>query len=469
MDTKGRRMARRVYVIQDLPPETVAVTFAKTSRSPEPFDVIAEGLTDSKATEFHEKWVVGYGHSSVAEHAVLHIALEDISIAAAKAIEDNRLSSFTEKSTRYQVYEPDRFFRPPAIMASVLAKIYDQAMHHLMRIYIEGMEQTIAWHREHLARAEQETERAFAARCRAKSCDLMRFFLPVGTLTNLGWTVNARTLEYAISKLLISPLAELREIGNEIKQVALTHVPTLVKYAEPNEYYARCGIPAFGLPPALPEERIVGHDAACENEIRLVAYDPAGEDKIIAALAYPRAAGDYEHLLAWVRGLTIEEKEALVREAIGSPRSFDAGPRALEATTYTFEITIDYGAWRDIQRHRLCTQLLQDFTPGLGYVEPGEFGVSGLAERYRHARATAMEAYQQIKGMFPAEAVYLLPLGYRVRTLFVINLREAYHFARLRSSPMGHQSYRRIAVDMWRQIKQAHPLLTRHLPGVHEL
>jgi len=93
-------MTRRVYLIRDLPPETVAVTFAKTSRSPEPFDEIAAGLTDKKSSRFHEKWVVGYGHSSVAEHAILHIALEDISIVAAKAIEENRLSSFTEKSTR---------------------------------------------------------------------------------------------------------------------------------------------------------------------------------------------------------------------------------------------------------------------------------------------------------------------------------------------------------------------------------
>ncbi len=462
-------MDRRIYLIKDLPPETVAVTFAKTSRSPEPFDVIAEGLTDKKSAKFHEKWVVGYGHSSVAEHAILHIALEDISIVAAKAIEDNRLSSFTEKSTRYQVYDPERFYRPPAILASSLGHEYERAMHEMMRLYLEGMEHTISWHTENLPRKKDETDRAFATRCRAKSCDLMRFFLPAGTLTNLGWTVNARVLEYAISKLLISPLAELQEIGEEIKKVALAHVPTLVKYANPNEYLSQCGIAPGDLPPALPEERIVAEDAAGENEVRLVDYDPDAEDKIIAALAYSQATGDYEHLLAWVRSLRPEEKEKLLQSAVGSPRSFDAGPRALETTSYTFEITIDYGAWRDIQRHRICTQLAQDFSPGLGYVEPEEFAELGLTDRYRRARELATRTYHQIRRQFPADAVYVLPLGHRVRTIFTMNLREAFHFARLRSSPHGHISYRRVAVALWDQIKKAHPLLARYLPGIHAL
>jgi len=459
----GWPMTRRIYLICKLPPETVAVTFAKTSRSPEPFDIIAEGLTDKKSAEFHERWVVGYGHSSVAEHAVLHIALEDISIAAAKAIEENRLSSFTEKSTRYQVYDPERFFRPPAVIESGLGEKYVRSMQQLMRLYIEGIEQTVAWHQQYLTREKDETDRAFAGRCRAKSCDLMRYFLPAGTLTNLGWTVNARVLEYAISKLLISPLNELRDIGNEIKEVACDHVPTLVKYAQPNEYLAHCGIPSQQLPPELPEEQIVAHNALGENEVRLVKYDPAAEDKVIAALAYPRARGDYEHLLAWVRSLSVNEKDSLLQAAIGSPRSFDAGPRALEAISYTFEITIDYGAWRDIQRHRMCTQLLQEFSPDLGYAEPKEFGRIGLSKTYRQAREVAMETYRQMTMQFPADAKYVLPLGYRVRTIFIMNLREAFHFVRLRSSPHGHQSYRRVAVKLWDQIAKVHPLLARHL------
>jgi len=462
-------VSRRIYLIKDLPPETVAVTFAKTSRSPEPFDEIAAGLTEKKSAKFHKKWVVGYGHSSVAEHAILHIAFEDISIVAAKAIEDNRLSSFTEKSTRFQVYDPERYYHPPGIGHSPLGPEYEKAVHRMMQTYIQGMQQSIAWHTENLPREDGEKDRAFANRCRAKSCDLLRFFLPAGTLTNVGWTVNARQLEYAIGKLLISPLVELREIGEEIRKVALVHVPTLVRYANPNAYLAERKVPQQDLPPALSEERHVGEDAAGTAEVRLVNYDPDGENKVIAGLAYPYAATGYDQLLAFVRGLSVEKKEEMLKTAVGTPRSFDAGPRALETTSYTFEIILDYGAWRDIQRHRLCTQLVQDFTPQLGYIEPGEFAEIGIAEQYRTMRKLSAETYYHLHAEYPADAVYALLLGFRVRTLFDMNLREAYHFARLRSSPHGHASYRKVAVALWEQITKAHPLLARHLPGIHPL
>ena len=111
---------RTIYLLdpQVLPPETIAVTFAKTSRSPESFRQIAAELTDEKSSEFNEKWVVGYGHSSVAEHAVLHIAVENISRLAVETLESNRLASYTEKSTRYQTWDADAFLIPPELEKS---------------------------------------------------------------------------------------------------------------------------------------------------------------------------------------------------------------------------------------------------------------------------------------------------------------------------------------------------------------
>src|SRR5574341_121050 len=111
---------RQIYLLspKELSPETIAVAFAKTSRSPESFREIAAGLTDEKSAEFHEKWVVGYGHSSVAEHAVLHLAVENVSRLAIECLESNRLASYTEKSTRYQMWGPDSFYTPRAIAES---------------------------------------------------------------------------------------------------------------------------------------------------------------------------------------------------------------------------------------------------------------------------------------------------------------------------------------------------------------
>src|SRR5512142_232049 len=117
---------REIYLLspRSLSPETIAVAFAKTSRSPESFRAIAAELSDEKSAQFHERWVVGYGHASVAEHAVLHIAVENVSRLAIESLESNRLASYTEKSTRYQVWDPESYYTPQAIDASHHAQSY---------------------------------------------------------------------------------------------------------------------------------------------------------------------------------------------------------------------------------------------------------------------------------------------------------------------------------------------------------
>ena len=124
---------RRIYTLTGLPPEVVAVTFAKCSRSPDDFDKIAEELNADKSRKFHEKWVVGYGHSSVAEHAVLSLAIENVSMLATKVIEDNRLASYTEKSTRYQVFDKDRYYKPKKIMDSKFGGLFEKSVNFFLK------------------------------------------------------------------------------------------------------------------------------------------------------------------------------------------------------------------------------------------------------------------------------------------------------------------------------------------------
>lgn len=138
---------RRVYRLSpsQFSAETIAVTFAKTSRSPEPFDVIAAELNDEKSAQFSEKWIVGYGHSSVAEHAVLHLALENVSRLAIETIEANRLASYTEKSTRYQEWDPKAYVTPPEIHGSPFEAEYQALMDKLFLIYAEALQALRPW------------------------------------------------------------------------------------------------------------------------------------------------------------------------------------------------------------------------------------------------------------------------------------------------------------------------------------
>ena len=188
----------RVYTLDDLPPEVVAVTFAKTSRVPDSFDEIARELSETDSSRFHEKWVIGYGHSSVAEHAVLSIAIENISILGAKVVEDNRLSSFTEKSTRYQVMDPADYYTPPCFAEGEPGRIYRDAVASLYATYGALLPEARAFCDDKYGAPEWSDRGVSPA---GKACDAVRGLLPAAATTNLGWTVNARELRHAVVKM----------------------------------------------------------------------------------------------------------------------------------------------------------------------------------------------------------------------------------------------------------------------------
>ena len=219
---------RQVYLLdpRSFTPEIIAVAFAKTSRSPLSFREIAVELTEEKSAEFHEKWVVGYGHASVAEHAILHVAVENISRLAVESLESNRLASYTEKSTRYQKWGPDDFFIPPELQDHPLLPLYRQTVRDLFSAYLNSLPLV----REVIAaenpRGPAESDGAYERRIRSDYVDVCRFLLPAASLANVGMTINARALEHALRKMLSHPLTEVRQLGEEIKQVAQNHYAT---------------------------------------------------------------------------------------------------------------------------------------------------------------------------------------------------------------------------------------------------
>ncbi|MBM3123298.1 MAG: FAD-dependent thymidylate synthase, partial [Chloroflexi bacterium] len=217
------RRSRQVYLLtaRQLSPETIAVTFAKTSRSPQSFREIASELSEETSAEFHEKWVVGYGHASVAEHAVLHLAFENISRLAVETIESNRLASYTEKSTRYQKWEPDGFYEPLEIEGTQHAAVYRRVCTDLFATYQRALEPLAEVVRRTQPRREGESDERWDGRIRSRYVDAARYLLPAAALANVGMTANARVLEHALRKMLASPLGEVRAIGAEVQAATL--------------------------------------------------------------------------------------------------------------------------------------------------------------------------------------------------------------------------------------------------------
>ena len=449
---------RRIYLLQpgQHTPEVIAVTFAKTSRSPQSFDDIAKELSEAQSAEFHEKWVVGYGHASVAEHAVLHIAFENVSRLAIECIESNRLASYTEKSTRYQKWDREGYYTPEEIRDSEYEKLYRKTTDLLFDTYEKSLEPLRSVVRARNPQREGETLERWDGRIRSRYVDVARFLLPASALANVGMTVNARALEHAIRKMLSHPLQEVRTIGEVVKTTAQEEVPTLVKYAEAIPYLVEAEKALAALATSATKE-------TGGEPVRLVAYDENAERLVLASALYSGSGTAFETALERVQAMSSGELEDLVETMLGKLDRFDVPLRALEHATYTFEVLLDQGAYFELKRHRMMTQTPQNLRADLGYAMPRLMVEAGFEEPYQNAMDAATNAYMELAAWNPHVAAYIVPNGHNRRVLLTMNLREAFHFCELRSQKNAHFSIRRIAHAMAEKIREVHPLLSSRM------
>jgi thymidylate synthase ThyX len=409
---------RQIYLLspRQLSAETIAVTFAKTSRSPQSFRQIAAELSEEQSARFHEKWVIGYGHASVAEHAVLHIAFENVSRLAVECIESNRLASYTEKSTRYQTWSLDEFYLPPEIETSPWRARYLETTRLLFQTYQDILPALRAEVRKRLPLRENETEQAWDRRVRSQYVDAARFLLPASALANLGMTVNARALEHAIRKMLSYPLEEVRQIGIQLKQTAS------------GEWCV------------------------------LVAWEPDAEDRLLAAALYRYGNLPYLEALRAVQNASHTQRLKWASLLLSGVNRHQLPLREFEHTCYTFDLIMDQGAYFEFKRHRMMTQSPQLLTAGLGYATPRLIEEAGIAAPY-HRAMQAAETYRLLAEWNPQVAQYIVPNGFYRRVLVTFNLREAYHFCQLRAASNAHFSIRRLALRIAEEIRRVHPLL----------
>lgn len=459
-----RQYPRRVYPLDArlLTEEQIAVAFAMTSRRPEPFDEIARQVSEEKAADFHERWVLGYGHASVAEHAVIHLAVENISRLACDGLEDNRLASYTEKSSRYQVM-PEGYFHTPAELDGhpALRREYQATCRQLFAAYrklIDGcMEHLRSAHRQR----GRESDSAYRLRLRRIATDGCRSALPAATLTNVGVTANARTLERGISKLMSAELEEERQLGRAVREQGREVTPTLIKYADEAPYLKRRPEVQRSFADLLDND---SEQPQPSVEARLALWDPQAEEKLAAALLY--GASDTDYPAAWRRAqdMTGEQRQRIIDASLAGLGPHDTPPRELEVVDYTFEFLLDYGAFREFRRHRMQTCLPQMLTATHGFRIPPVIAEGGLEGPFAEAVGAAEAVYHKMREeVSPAVAQYAVTHAHNRRLISKMNLRECYHLFKLRTSPMAHESIREPMLEALRLAQEVHPQLFRHL------
>jgi len=270
-------------------------------------------------------------------------------------------------------------------------------------------------------------------------------------------TINARALEHALRKMFTSPLAEVRAMGEEMRQVSSARLPTLIKYVERVTYHEDLA-------------RRMSEAAACldsgteaQDWCVLTPAGEEGEARVLAAGLYRYGSCSFASALAKVRGSTAQEKAELAERLLGGRGRFDMPPRELEYAGVSVDLILDQGGYFELKRHRMMSLSAQPLSTRLGYAIPRRLSAAGLEADYRRAMDAAAKMYEALAGEFPDVAGYIVPNGYNRRCLMEMNLRSAMHLCALRSAPNAHFSMRRVAQRLAEQIRAVYPILGGYL------
>ena len=474
-----------VFALVNLPEVVKGALFARYSRSPKSLrrlfldEFLGTGtlggpeptaFDTERAERLYEKVFFEYGDDSVAQLGGVHLACEGASNVLTKVLEWGRLMAYLEQSTRYIPYDdrPGGRYRyhVPAELEGDLRARYVAAVDHTFDCYRAWLPKM----REHYATRYRlgtgESEAAWRASIRAKALDTLRGLLPAATISNVGIYATGQAYEALLLRMRAHPLAEVRACADlmliELRKV----IPAFLRRVDLPD---RGGAWSAYLADTRDETRrvasvvLAGHAPRERDEVTLADFDPDGEIKVVAAALYAVSTLPDDQLLEAVRRMSPDERVAVLRAYVGkrSNRRHHPG-RAFERTTYRFDILTDYGAFRDLQRHRLLTLEWQRLTPRHGYVVPEAIAEADATDDWNRVMDASAELHDAVAAAGFAEAAsYAVAMAYRVRFYMDMNAREAMHVIELRTAPQGHPSYRRVCQAMHRLIaRQAgHPAI----------
>jgi len=469
-----------VFALVNLPEVVKGALFARYSRSAKSLrrlfldefvaelDLTGDLTVDAtiglrRAEELYDRVFLEYGDDSVAQLGGVHLACEQASNLLTKVLEWGRLMAYLEQSTRYIPYDSrlggrHRFHRPRAVLESDLGLRYIADLDAAFDVYSASLPQLMDWARTVSPKDPNDSDFVYKQTIKAKACDAARGLLPAATLSNVGIYGTGQGFEALLLRMRAHPLPEAREYSvmmlEELRKVIpsfLTRVDRPDRGGVWSEYLEQTRLDTATLVDDLFEET----KPEPRPSVMLTDFDPEGEDKVLAAICYPHLTLPEDQVLARVRRLGGEERIALLRAYVGerSNRRHKPG-RAFERTGYRFDVLADYGAFRDLQRHRMATIEWQALRPDHGFEVPEGIEAAGLASQFDQVMHRSAELFELLEPRFPTEASYAVALAYRVRFAMQMNAREAMHVLELRTSPQGHPAYRQVCQEMHHLIEQ---------------
>lgn len=479
-----------VFALVNLPEVVKGALFARYSRSAKSLrrlfldefvgelDIAGDATVDAtvglqRAEDLYQRVFIEYGDDSVAQLGGVHLACEQASNVLTKVLEWGRLMAYLEQSTRYIPYNSRlssghfRYHRDPALLASPLGARYVGEMDRMFDTYGALLEELQAWLGLRHPRRPGDSDFVHRQAVKAKALDALRGLLPAGSLSNVGIYGTGQSYEQLLIRMRAHPLPEARGYAALMLEELRKVIPSFLQRVDRpdrggvwSDYLVRTRQETAALveslfPDLAAPVEAAGRGPAGTPSVHLTDFDPDGEDKVLAAICAPLTGVAEEVVQARVARLGAEDKRALFRAYVGERSNRRHRPgRAFERTGYRFDVVTDYGAFRDLQRHRMLTIEWQPLGTRLGYDVPDVVGEGGLTHRYVESLERSRALADALAPSFPVESAYAVALAYRIRYSMQMNAREAMHMLELRSGTQGHPSYRWVAQEMHRQIAE---------------
>ena len=465
-----------VFALVNLPEVVKGALFARYSRSMsslrrlfldefvDDLDVSGDITIDAtvglrRAEALYDRVFFEYGDDSVAQLGGVHLACEQASNLLTKVLEWGRLMAYLEQSTRYIAYDQRlggryRYYRDSQVLNSSLGTRYVGDIDRMFSTYSELVPVMQDFFRTNVPKQAGDSDFAYRQAIKARALDSVRGLLPAASLSNVGIYGTGQSYEALLLRMRAHPLPEARLYAemmlNELRKV----IPSFLK---------RVDLPDRGglTTRYLADNRAAMDDLAArtfgdavggpvtDDSVELVDFDPNGETKMLAAMLYPHTSLAERTVEARVRAMSAAERVAVVRAYCGDRQNRRHRPgRALERVYYRFDVLSDYGAFRDLQRHRMLTIEWQPLSTRHGYVRPEAVAVAGEDEKFDAVMARSARLYEALCAEFGDQASYAVALAYRIRYSMQMNAREAMHMVELRTTLQGHPAYRRVCQRM---------------------
>jgi thymidylate synthase ThyX len=483
-----------VFALTNLPEVVKGAVFARYSRSPKSLrrllvDEFADDLrrpsgapdrsgseqseagepgASGRATALFDRVFAEYGDDSVAQLGGAHVAVEQASNLLTKVLEWGRLAAYLEQSTRYIPYDDKpggryRYYRDPDIMASAHGEVYERELDAIFDTYSALLPHVRRWAEERFPQDADTSDFVYRNTITAKTCDLLRGLLPAATVSNVGIFASGQSFEQLLLRLRGHELAEARHVGDvmlhELREVIPSFL-TRVDRADRGQVWSEYLATTRAKTRALAEELLAGQQPHPADEVTLVAHSPDAEVELVTGMLYPHSHLPERQLRDLVEQMSAEERLRVVRAYTGDRTNRRHKPgRALERVWYRFDVCGDYGAFRDLQRHRMLTIDWQELSPRHGYETPVELSEAGVDASWHEAMERQAQLWERLHPTLPRQAQYAVGFAWRLRYSMQLNARAAMQMLELRTTPQGHPSYRRVCQRMHELIRDeaGHP------------